>query len=124
VPDERARARIALDTNTNGGVTNRLTAAGSGVNGTTMAATGGDELLQAHRHTSPAHSHSVSGGTIGGSSSLAITYGGGSGPNSFPLNPAGIGISSVAVSISTTGSGAGQNVQPTIISFLPLIRAA
>ena len=32
--------------------------------------------------------------------------------------------SATNISIQNTGAGASQNVQPTIVSFLPLIRAA
>src|SRR5260221_2902228 len=65
VPDERARARIALDTlslNT-GTYAGRLTVAGSNLNGTTMGAAGGSEFMQTHAHTAtlvdPGHIHTA-----------------------------------------------------------------
>jgi hypothetical protein len=55
---------------------------------------------------------------------VSITWGGGSGPTTFPAGVASIAPAATGISIQNTGSGASQNVQPTIVSFLPLIRAA
>jgi microcystin-dependent protein len=117
VPDERSRARIGLDTNGPGTFANRVTVAGSGINGTTMGAAGGDQLLQQHTHTytDPSHAHglpSSGGGSAGGGGNfIGGTIG------AFVSNTALIGII-----INNAGTGAGQNMMPTIVSFLPLIK--
>jgi microcystin-dependent protein len=122
VPDERARARIAVDTNTNGGYTNRLTAAISGVIGTTMGAAGGDQNLSAHTHanvlTDPGHTHTTYVDTAG-QSGLSVNTNAANHATPTVINTAVTGISLV---IATTGAGVGANVQPSIVSFLPLIK--
>lgn len=127
VPDERARMRVGLDTNTNGGVTNRMTAGGGGVNGTTMGAAGGNELLQSHNHASPSlsdpgHAHGPTT-TYDFSSvdSPHIAIGGFNVFGTFTTPTATTGIT-LAANVGTTGSGSSQNMPPTIVSFLPLIK--
>jgi microcystin-dependent protein len=125
LPDERARARIAIDTNTNGSVTNRLTAAISGVNGTTMGASGGSQSMQSHNHVASdsGHAHTLTNLIPG--TQIPFSNGGGQ-PNVWYISP-GTGATNTGfanVTIATTGAGTSQNVQPTIVSFLPLIRAA
>ena len=126
VPDERSRMRLPIDTNTNGGFANRVTIAGSGVNGQGMGVAGGSELLQSHTHaasanvTDPGHLHEVS---IFATNFAEPNIGGGSGTN-FGISPTGTATTgiSVGVSNSTTGSGNAQNMPPTIVSFLALIK--
>ena len=137
VPDERGRMRAALDTlsvNT-GTYAGRLTLAGSGVNGTTMGAIGGSEFLQSHAHTAtitdPGHAHEhstvaaqmpVEGSTIGvgsGIGCVADPFGGG--------KVANIGLTDstttlITAAVNGTGSGSGQNVPPTVVSFIALIK--
>lgn len=121
VPDEMARARIGYDTVGTG----RLTTVGSGVNGQTMGSAGGNQAMQAHNHgvTDPGHVHGVTGGTEGGTTIQFITYGGGSAQD-FPVPAAPITISRAftGISINNAGAGASQNVQPSLVSFLPLIK--
>ena len=123
VPDERARARVALDTNTNGGVTNRLTLAISGVNGTTIGAFGGDQNMQTHSHaiTDPGHFHNsnvdvgtgaANNGTLSGQITVPISI----------TNNWNTGNAKTNITINNIGNGVAQNVQPTIVSFLPLIK--
>lgn len=123
VPDERARARIGLDT----GSTNRLTTAISGVNGATMGSHGGNQSLTAHTHANvlndPGHSHAmINGGnplTTGGGNVANSTGANNYQQTSIKVNTTGITITNVS-----TGAGASQNVPPSIISFLPLIKTA
>lgn len=142
VPDERSRMRLPIDTNPGGGFANRVTAGGSGINGTTMGAVGGDQLLQSHTHaatptvTDPGHTHNLSGGTIqdnsgsrplgnggysvgGNASAGSYTNSGFSGAQLVQNSTASI---SVGVVNATTGSGGGANMPPSIVSFLPLIK--
>jgi microcystin-dependent protein len=117
VPDERARARIALDP----GGTGRLTAAVCGFNGTQMGAAGGDQRLTGHTHTDAGHTHNLTYNAISNAYNAqsgtlhVITQLTGADP--FTETTA-IGTASIA----TTGAGASQNVQPSIVSFLPLIK--
>lgn len=131
VPDERARARIGYDT----GATGRLTTAGSGVNGATMASSGGAQNQTLARAQLPifqvsipsgqgSHTHSISGSTTGlGAGALIQQAGGGS--------TSGLGFSIVANTLPTmhtenlnnTGlQSTTTTVPPAIISFLPLIK--
>lgn len=122
VPDELARARIAYDTTGTG----RLTTAISGVNGTTMGSAGGNQSMQQHNHSvslgfsDPGHAHDSIGSVSGGGGFT----GGQSVGNSSPSNPTSTNATNISFSpsIGTTGSGSSQNVQPSIISFLPLIK--
>ena len=67
VPDSRNRIDLPVDTGTSA----RVTAAISGINGTTMGAAGGSQSMQAHTHTAnvtdPGHNHRMdTTGTGGG----------------------------------------------------------
>lgn len=115
VPDERARARIAIDT----GSTGRLT--GSGIIGTTFASAGGTSILTLLTANLPPYTPSGSvSGTIAGSNSVGgitnqFTYGNGS------VSALGFG----ATFLGTPQGGSSTpftNVQPSIISFIPLIK--
>ncbi len=118
LPDERARARIAYDS---GGSTGRLTTGISGIDGGTMGSGGGDQSLQSHQHANtlndPGHLHS--GGVASQPPGTGFTIGGGSGLTVGNTATATTGISITNV---TTGAGGSQNVQPSIVSFLPLIK--
>ena len=94
----------------------RLTTGGSGVDGGTVGATGGNQLPQSHAHTASDHYHS---GLFGGNSLLA--------PNSTNMWGSLGGAANPVSAVNTTGSadrpltttsfggGASQNVQPTMI---------
>jgi microcystin-dependent protein len=64
VPDLRGRTSFGVD-NMGGTAANRITTAGSGINGSALSATGGSELLQSHTHanvlTDPTHTHTDAG---------------------------------------------------------------
>lgn len=118
VPDELARARVGYDTKG----TNRLTTAVSGVNGATMASAGGDQNLSQHTHgvTDPGHTHTTNGQNANNHSNTA---GAGSGGYTFtPYGGETISSATTGISINDAGTGVGANVQPTIVSFLPLIK--
>jgi microcystin-dependent protein len=126
VPDERSRMRLPIDTNGPGSFSNRVTAAVSGVNGTTMGASGGDQNVGAHAHsasasvTDPGHAHTAS---IWNTNAIAGQFGGGYSQNfgAATTNAATTGIS-VGVTVATGGVGVGANMPPTIVSFLPLVK--
>lgn len=119
VPDELARARIGFDTKNTG----RLTTAVCGFSGNAMGAAGGDQNLASHTHTptltDPAHTHPAFGGGPGN----------GQPQNSFEpfkatsfTTSTATAVTGITVAIATTGSGVGANVQPSIVSFLPLVK--
>jgi microcystin-dependent protein len=121
VPDERSRMRLAWD---NTGASGRVTAAGSGINGVQMGAAGGDQFLQSHNHgiSDPGHVHPVTqdANKTGGGNQAPI-----SGGPTYPGNAAAsitVNSATTNISIVTTGSGGSQNMPPTIVSFLALIK--
>jgi len=62
LPDKRGRVSVGRD-NMGGSTAGRVTAAGSGINGTTMGATGGDEKVTLARSALPNIALTVSGST-------------------------------------------------------------
>ena len=130
LPDFRGRARFYL----NGG-TGRLTV----INGNVIGSAGGDQLLQGHVHgvvgntgdDSPDHTHSINGGNAFTVGSTSV----GSGPSSpSAAGPATL-IGAVSSGASTrhqhfvnltsqsTGSGGSQNIPPSAVGGITMIRA-
>lgn len=119
VPDERNRFRLPVASGTD---PSRVTQAISGVNGTTFGATGGDQRLQSHTHTATDGGHTHGGGTSG------LNFNGNA--SGYPSVGADIvhgtsgttAIGTASITNSATGSGSSQNMPPTIVSFLPLVK--
>lgn len=124
VPDERARARLGVDTvqAASGATSGRVTFAVAGFTGSLLGAAGGDQRLQTHSHgiTDPGHLHGVTGGTKGGITGGATT----GGSQDTPITAATITISSATtnITINASGTGSSQNMPPSIVSFVPLIK--
>ena len=118
VPDELARARIGYDTIGTG----RLTTAISGVNGQTMGSVGGNQSMQQHTHantlTDPGHTHTFQQWNA----NLALAGSPGSLPEANSTQNTGSSTTGITINNVSAGVGASQNVQPSIISFLPLIK--
>ena len=121
LPDERARARLALDTvqAASGATSARLTFGIAGFTGSLMGSAGGDQRMQTHTHgiTDPSHVH---GGTGFGGSPVPE----GSGPY-YAQNATVNGTTASAttgITINASGTGSSGNVPPSIVSFLPLIK--
>jgi microcystin-dependent protein len=109
----------------------RLTAGVSGVDGATLGAVGGDQRLHQHNHTASdaGHSHGVSDPghfhsfLHGGTTPAAFTgrSGDGDGSNNYFQNTdtkgtgISIGTGFASITVANNGSGASQNVQPTIV---------
>lgn len=93
VPDLRGRSAFGKD-DMGGSAASRVTNGGSGITGTTLGASGGDELMQAHTHTLP---------------SAAIVAAGAAWQSAVSPNNATSSIT------GSTGGGASQNMPPAII---------
>lgn len=112
LPDLRGRVVAGRD-NMGGTAAGRLTGT-SGVNGTTLGAVGGDQRMQQHNHTisDPGHAHSFQRPLRQSDADR------GSDPSFYSIDNdefATTGTGYTGIVIQNTGSGASQNVQPTII---------
>jgi microcystin-dependent protein len=119
VPDERARVRVGFDPN----LTGRMNVV---INASTMGAAGGDQNLQFHGHTvvvsDPGHGHT--GNATYGGGAVNGGFGGGGvfvGGVAVPI-VVDAALTGITASASGAGGGASQNVQPSIISTLPVIK--
>lgn len=114
VPDELNRFRLAVAT-----TAVRVTAAISGINGTAFGSAGGSQSLQSHTHTDAGHTHNVNFGlgilALGAGGSQLGTVGGAGFVSNYTTS---IGTAS----IQATGAGSSQNMPPSIISFIPLVK--
>lgn len=138
VPDLRGRVPVAKDDQ--GGIAaNRVTTAGSGVNGTTIGASGGTQThvlsvgeLANHGHTltDPGHGHAVNDPghnhgirTSNGPNNNSNTVQAGdnflySQPTENGVTGISVSNSGTGVSVANTGSGsAHQNMQPVLITY-------
>lgn len=131
VPDERARARIGVDTvqAASGATSGRVTFAIAGFTGSLLGAAGGDQRQQSHTHstTELPHSHTASLRNSG----LAFAVGGSFialiGDNQVmstgaALNAGTVNATTTGLTINNTGTGSSQNMPPSIVSFLPLVK--
>lgn len=119
LPDERARARLALDTLVAGATSARITFAIAGFTGSLMGAVGGDQRMQTHTHgiTDPGHNHPFT--AINGLNNVGSNgFGGGSNG----IQTMSITNATTNITINASGTGSSQNIQPSIVSFLPLIK--
>lgn len=111
-PDLRGRVAVGKD-NMGGTPANRVTTAGSAVDGSALGGAGGSQFMQQHNHgvSDPGHVHDIFGDGVWGS-----PVGGGSGPESSAA-AASLSIQSATtgISVQSTGTGTSQNVQPSII---------
>jgi microcystin-dependent protein len=115
LPDLRGRVPAGLD-NMGGTTASRITSAVSGITGTTLGASGGNENLHQHTHIQNPHNHnflyqgteyaSWNWGSAFGSS-LNFMVGNGAGPATS--------IANRTATNQNAGTGASQNVQPTLI---------
>lgn len=108
LPDLRGRVVAGRD-NMGGTPANRLTTAVSGVDGATLLAAGGNQNLHQHNHgvTDPGHTHSVGASSIG-----AAPEPGAGGVKALASSTSS---STTGITLGAAGTGASQNVQPTII---------
>ncbi len=126
VPNELSRLRLPVDTSGSAG---RVTAAGSGVNGTTLGAAGGSEFMQIHNHAGivaagqGSHNHGSPNTNFVTNGTFSASGGGGAafGSTVDPATSAAT-LPQMTVTNSSTGSGGSQNMPPVIVNFLPLVK--
>ena len=146
MPDFRGRVPIGKD-DMGGSAALRITAAVSGITGTTLGSSGGDQSQQSHTHiatdsghvhgtTDPGHIHrqQVGDGTIGntgtpsfcdagnqgtGTDASALTSNGDNNPLNTVSGVSNISINSGTANVTNANTGAGnsQNVQPAIVQI-------
>lgn len=126
LPDRRGTAGVTLNQGTG-----RVTTAGSNVDGQTRFSVGGSQFIQSHQHgvsgttgvENAAHSHTVAIPTGN------TTTGGGAFPAAGPITSQQSGTESAthahsfSVTSDLTGSGTAQNMPPTTITGIVMIRA-
>lgn len=117
VPDLRARNRIALDNQGLQGAAGRVTNAVSSINGTTLGAAGGDQRMQQHNHgiTDPGHNHTFNVNSSAGSLAVPLISSNFAGTGQTNSNTTGI-------TVNNAGTGTAQNMPPTIVAGLTLIK--
>jgi hypothetical protein len=130
LPDRRGTYGLSLNQGTA-----RVTTAGAGVDGNTRFTVGGDQLLQTHTHTasvgteSANHTHAMAGAAFVVGQGSASFAGGGS--NNTPTTGTVIGPATGAesaahnhvVTNANAGSGGNQNIPPTTVTGIVMIRA-
>jgi microcystin-dependent protein len=134
LPDRRGRVPVGKD-NMGGSAANRVTFAGSGLDGLTLGAVGGSQYLMEHDHgiTDPGHTHTITDpGHVHPEANSGNFFAFRSGGNSNVLSGSTFGgdvntgsaqtgitaTNSGTIDIANTdnaGAGATQNVQPSII---------
>jgi microcystin-dependent protein len=128
VPDLRGRVQLPYD-----GTGTRITTAVSGLNGQTIGAAGGDQNIQQHTHTFNGAAGTVnvtaSTNVLAGQSSPGVPNTGGNvtGVSSVTAsNPllTSSGIFTPSGTNTNFGAGASQNVQPSQVTGIAVIRAA
>lgn len=121
VPDERSRARLGADTiqAASGATAGRVTFAIAGFTGSLLGAAGGDQRMQTHTHTATdsGHAHNYQAGT---SNHGFLLGSGGAAFDGTVTNTSNNGTA--IITVNATGTGSSQNMMPSIVSFLPLIK--
>ena len=125
--DQRARTRIPLD-----GGTNRVTTAGSGIDGATRFSAGGTQDVTLDATMIPAHTHTQEGQQPTFTYSNRQVNGSGSDVSIQSLSTSGGSSGTITTAADgtpgTTGSYGGglahRNMQPTVVHGITMIRAA
>ncbi len=109
VPDMRGRAVFGKD-DMGGTAASRVTSGGSGLVGSTLGASGGDELMHQHNHgiADPGHTHQFT------STSPGSPYVGGY-QYATVVNGQNTSSSTTGITINNAGTGASENIPPAIV---------
>lgn len=107
IPDLRGRAPHGKD-DMGGSAASRVTSGVSGIAGSTLGASGGNESMQSHYHNY--YRVTTSGGTVNTGGDIIWAVSGGN-----VVDKAGSGYLRTDTAGSGTGSGSSQNMPPTII---------
>lgn len=114
IPDYRGRMPLGRD-DMGGVAASRITTAGSGIDGTLLGATGGDQRMPQHNHnvTDPSHNHTVN---INSSSIPGGALFGFIAPTGL-MNAPGLSVNGngTGIAVANAGSGTGGNVPPAIV---------
>lgn len=113
VPDLRGRAPHGKD-DMGGSAASRITSGVSGITGTTLGNAGGSEALHQHTHTQTAHTHGPTQGTAFVTTN-GTTIGSTAGSAGYLYAYQTSTTASTTAINQNTGSGASQNMPPTII---------
>lgn len=112
VPDLKGRVIVGKD-DMGGTAANRITSGVSGIAGTTLGASGGDQRMQQHNHgvTDPGHFHTRAFASAG-----IAGFAAGAGGSLFS-NATNVPTSTntTGITVNNEGAGSSQNVQPSII---------
>lgn len=115
IPDLRGRVPFGKDNMDTASVPARITNTGtdnSGILGTSLGASGGDQRMHLHTHTQNAHSHGIDVRNVDVVAGNASVQG-----NAAGATWGGIGgINSTTASNQNTGTGTAQNMPPAIIA--------
>ena len=124
LPDLRARYRIPLDNQGVQGAAGRVTAAVSGINGTTIGAAGGSQALQAHTHTTtltdPGHFHTYTSNNNGVGINPQAAAANSGVQNNFP--PTSLATTNISVAVNTTGTGNSGAIPPGLVFGISFIK--
>lgn len=131
LPDLRGRSIFGQD-NMGGSAASRLTTAGSGVDGATLGASGGNQALASHTHTYSGTSGSttitgsfptasnvnVPGGAYSGVFSQGTSYGGngGNAQDNYIVNMSAPHTHTYSGTTASSGTGSSANIPPAIVA--------
>ncbi len=121
LPDLRGRLPFGKD-NMGGVAASRLTSAGNGtLDGATLSATGGNQLLSAHTHTGPSHTHTGPSHTHTGTTGTESATHTHTGPSHTHTGTTGTVSADHTHSGTTSSDGSHTHTIPTASSGTPSI---
>lgn len=121
VPDLRGRYRIPIDS-----TASRITAAGCGINGATLAAAGGHEQIQIHSHANtlndPGHTHGIDVYDFNGTSGSVASSSSGYVNNSVTHRGTVSNTTGITITNANAGGGSSGNIPPALVAGITLIK--
>ena len=118
LPDLRGRSVFGKD-NMGGSAASRITTAGSGIDGVTLAAAGGSQLIATHQHTVPDHTHATTAPNIGNVSGISgANFQANNGVASFVTGGVSGGAFATTGNTLSTSSGTANMPPAAIVNYL------